>query len=286
LKTPAAQRRNSSHPETATLHFTLNQDKAAAYCAQVANDIWCATAFRALRDTDRAASILQRIADLGGGCQQPDEVFFASLALLEALPHSPFAYWMSTSFLNACRSHRSLSEESIHALVGLSSADNFRHLRLAWEAEVACVGGVNAGKQWVPLVKGGEYNPMYDDVHLLLNWDRDGYELSQSASATVRNSQYYGVAGATYPYRTTSGFCLRILPRGCAFSDGGQGLIATKLDPKRVLQLAAYCHTRVPRAVLEVFLGEGGATSAEGAARNYVPRAIEEIPLPRRAFCK
>lgn len=28
LKTPAAQRRNSSHPETATLHFTLNQDNA------------------------------------------------------------------------------------------------------------------------------------------------------------------------------------------------------------------------------------------------------------------
>jgi hypothetical protein len=254
--------------------------EAAAYCAHVGSVASAPIAIRALRDHDRAACILQRITELRSGERWPAEVFLTDLSSLGKLPHSPLAYWMSSSFLAACRQHHSLAQDNINASVGLSSADNFRHLRLAWEVNPVHIGTIGSQQHWVPLVKGGEYNPMYDDVHLLLNWYRDGYELLNSSAATIRNAQFYGISGLTYPYRTASGFCLRILPKGCAFSDGGHGLIASGFRGPRLLQLAAYCHGRVPRAVLEVFLGEGGATSAEGAARNYVPRAVEEIPLP------
>jgi hypothetical protein len=254
--------------------------EAAAYCACASANTTAAIAIRVLRDADRESSILRRIQSLANGSSPIDEVFITPLSLLHALPHCPLAYWMSPTFLTACRSKPSLAASGVHAMVGLSSADNFRYLRLAWEPAVEDIGPIGAKKPWVPLVKGGEYNPMYDDIHLLLMWERDGLELLHSPSATVRGAQYYGKPGGTYPYRTASGFCVRLLPTGCAFSDGGHGLVPDEFSDEQMKQLAAYCHTRVPRAVLEVYLGEGGATSAEGAARNYVPRAIEEIPMP------
>jgi hypothetical protein len=256
--------------------------EAAAYCAERTPTHSHAVAIRALRDRAREEAIVSRIALIRETTRLPDEVFLSNIAHLRQLPHAPLAYWMSTSFLAACTSANTLRDAGVQALVGLSTADNFRYLRLAWEVPEESIGRVGGKTRWIPLVKGGEYNPFYDDIHLVLDWASDGRELLQSSAATVRNAQHYGKSGATYPYRTTSGFCVRLLPRGCAFSDGGHGLIVDTLAhvvDDFAVRLTAYCHSRVARAALEMFLGEGGATSAEGAARNYVPRAVEQIPL-------
>lgn len=257
--------------------------EAAAYCVQAGHAIGRAIAIRALRDADKESVIRQRIISLRSQPIDVEEVFVANIALLSRLPYQPFAYWMSPSFLKACTAEDTFAECGIHALVGLSSADNFRYLRLHWEVPAESSGFVGEGVKWVPLAKGGEYNPLYDDIHLMLDWNHDGKELFQSSAATVRNARHYGKPGGTYPYRTGSGFCVRVLPSGCAFSDGGHGLLPESFatdSPESLLRLIAYCHTRVARATLEIFLGEGGSTSAEGAARNYVPRAIEQLPSP------
>lgn len=33
------------------------------------------------------------------------------------------------------------------------------------------------GKRWLPFAKGGEYAPYYSDLHLVVNWERDGQEI-------------------------------------------------------------------------------------------------------------
>ncbi|QDV62034.1 BREX-1 system adenine-specific DNA-methyltransferase PglX [Crateriforma conspicua] len=257
--------------------------EAAAYCIQARHAVGQAIAIRALRDLDKEAVIRQRIINLRDININAEETFVVNIDLLSRLPHHPFAYWMSPSFLRACTAEKTFAESGIHALVGLSSADNFRYLRLHWEIPADASTFVGEGSKWVPMAKGGEYNPLYDDIHLMLNWHDNGRELLQSSAATVRNVRHYGKPGGTYPYRTGSGFCVRILPSGCAFSDGGHGLLPDSFAEnasEALLRLIAYCHTRIARATLEIFLGEGGSTSAEGAARNYVPRAIEQLPSP------
>jgi hypothetical protein len=255
--------------------------EAAGYCIQAHNATGQAVAIRALRDIDKEPVILKRINLLRSGAGNISETFLVEINLLSRLPHQPFAYWMSRSFLRTCTTAATFKDAGIEALVVLSSADNFRYLRLHWEVPVEASTIVGPEAQWVPMVKGGEYNPLYDDVHLLLSWHKGGRELLQSTAATVRSARHYGRPGGTYPYRTGSGFCVRTLPAGCAFSDGGHGLLKDgEQDKASLLQLIAYCHTRVARATLEIFLGEGGSTSAEGAARNYVPRAIEQLPSP------
>ncbi len=250
--------------------------EAAAYVTERSHRLDEAIMIRALRDTDKEAALRSRIDSVGS----VDEVFDVPVSRLSKIPGKPLAYWIPRTFLTAWQSAHSFSDQSVQALKGLSSADNFRFLRLYWEVECANidVSGRNAC-EWVPMVKGGEYNPFYDDVHLLLQWADGGTQLKNFPQAAIRNADHYFQPGGTYPYRTTSGFCVRILPKGCAFSDGGYGLLVDGLSTAEMLRLIAYCHTRPFRASLEIFLGEGDSTASESAARNYVSCAVDAAPL-------
>ena len=68
----------------------------------------------------------------------------------------------------------SLSELGGKAAVGLQTDDDFRFIRLLWEAPNSELG---RDKKWVPLSKGGEYSPYFDDLHLALNWKNEGEEI-------------------------------------------------------------------------------------------------------------
>ncbi|MDC0323555.1 BREX-1 system adenine-specific DNA-methyltransferase PglX, partial [Akkermansiaceae bacterium] len=253
--------------------------EAAAYCYEIGGVSDSFVALRALRDDEKEATILDRIANLRHLAKPLNETYLCDLSALSKIPHYPLAYSMSSAFLRACQASQTFSGEGYKGFVGLSTADNYRFLRLAWEVSRDSIGTVGTYDEWVPLAKGGEYHPMYDDIHLLLSWKDNGTELHSFEPATIRSARRYGLPGSTYPYRTSSGLCLRTLPKGCAFSDGGHGLLSENFSELSALRITAYAHLRLPRAALEVFLGEGDQSSA-GAARNYVPRAIESLPLP------
>jgi len=176
---------------------------------------------------------------------------------------------------------------------GIATGDDFRFLRLFWEVNPLQINPAAPTKdpkfsrhRWAPIAKGGEYSPWWDDIHLVLNWHNDGYEIRNfmdfdgKLRSRPQNLESFFRGGLTYPYRTTSGFGLRCLPRGCAFSVGGWGVFASSSFSYEDI-LAVY-NSRVARYYMEVLLGQGDSSVAGSAARNHGAEAVGGIPFLSR----
>lgn len=242
-----------------------------------------------IQDGSTLVVALLRTADKQGGLHTAiesvrtascsDTAFSVSLHKFANVFRSPWAYWLSDSMLRVLIDSPAMEDSFARVRVGLSTADNFRFLRLRWEVLSGAIGVRNT---WVPIAKGGEYSPLFDDIHLVLKWREGGKEIHSTAGATVRSSQDYFMGGTTYPYRTTSALSLRILPKGAAFADGGPAIIPSSGTSDDCARLLAIYNTRVGRYFAEVFLGEGDAVVSGSAARNYIPRAVGAVPLPSK----
>src|SRR5690606_34166550 len=95
-----------------------------------------------------------------------------------------------------------------------------------------------AGKRWVPFAKGGEYSPYYADLHLVINWERDGEELQAFSRSVIRNPDFYFRPGLTWSRRTQSGLSVRSLPAGAIFGDKGPSIFADIPDLLVLLAIA------------------------------------------------
>lgn len=239
--------------------------------------------FRLLRQREKESSLRNLIDSLGRGTVPPD-IYIRRINEFLQIFRFPIAYWLPRTLLSVFQRVHALEPTLGSVKVGLSTADNFQFLRLSWEVPRHLFAYSNEqtrnGKRWVALPKGGEYEPYYDDIHLVIDWINEGETVRSNPGSTIRSSEFYFSLGGTFPYRTTSAFCLRALPRGVIFSDGGQAVLPTDGSKERALGLIAYFNTRIARQFLEVFLGEGDAVVSGSAARNYIPRAIGAVPVP------
>lgn len=245
--------------------------------------------FRGTRYVDKETELLNDVRRLESGVPS-DSLRVSDQELLGGLPTSSFAYWVPEEVLRIFQRRESFGAGFGNARKGISTADNFRFLRLAWEAPENDVAVTRAetesGKRWIYFPKGGEYSPFYDDVHLVVNWLDDGYEIRNFVDtkgkllAVPRNTHEFFRAGLTYPYRTTSGFNLRVMTSGSGFSDGGQAVLLKEDTDTRENRLATlgYFNTRIAQSFIEISLGEGDAVSSGSAARNYVTGCIESSP--------
>ncbi len=152
------------------------------------------------------------------------------------------------------------------------------------------VEGAEVGR-WVPIAKGGEYQPYWEDLTLVVDWGEDGallktyladkrLRLQGSADWTpwLNHSEYYFQEGLTYPERTTSDFSPRILPRGAAFS--GTGIAIQFPDRELALAYLGGAYTRVFKMVTESFVGSGDNAFSGSAAKRYRSGLLNQIPAP------
>src|SRR5690606_37016188 len=95
---------------------------------------------------------------------------------------------------------------------GGHTGDDYRFLRTTWEIPLERLG---RDKDFVFIAKGGEYSPMWDDIHLTANWRENGREVRLIPGARIYHEDLHFRPGLTYPLRTTSDFSPRILPDGC-----------------------------------------------------------------------
>src|SRR5680860_847455 len=156
--------------------------------------------------------------------------------------------------------------------VGTQTGDDFRFLRCAWEVPPGRVARTreetNSRKRWVAFAKGGEYSPFWSDVHLVLDWERDGEALRAFPGSRVQNTQYMFGKGVTWPLRTQGGFNPRLLPLGCGFGHKGPGVFARSgTDP---LVLVAWLNSRPARCLLDAVATFG----------SYEVGAVQRIPWP------
>lgn len=195
------------------------------------------------------------------------------------IPGFPIAYWASDSFLNVFARHSSFGSESRSARVGLQTSDDFRFARLFWEPKVTT--GEN---KWFFFAKGGEYQPFFSDVHLMVNWNRDGCEIknfidpsSGKLKSRPQNTDFYFKEGITWPERTTSGFSPQALPRNCIISQVGLGMF---LDEEQRAPWLGIANTRVYQYFAELLIGLGEETVSGSAGRHYTSGIISKLPFP------
>ena len=78
------------------------------------------------------------------------------------------------------------------------------------------------GGRWCPFAKGGEYSPYWADIHLVVDWERDGERTSGDFDGSrVQNAQYFFRPGLTWPLRTSERIRPGVLPAGCVFGHKG-----------------------------------------------------------------
>jgi hypothetical protein len=241
-----------------------------------------ATFVRLLKDADRPSGLAAAVAASRAGYLDR-RVFTVDLTDLHAVPGSPVAYWMSPSIRRLFTDFPPLEGHGAEVRQGLATADDFRFVRAFWEVDPIRIGRTReetrCGKRWTPFAKGGEYSPYWSDVHLLVDWEKDGERIKEHVNRqypylrgkvewVVKNQEYYFRPGLTWPRRTQAGFNPSILPAGCVFADKGPAIFFPDIEAS--VALLAWLTSRPLNVLLE-------SITAFGA---YEVGAVQRLPWP------
>jgi SAM-dependent methyltransferase len=243
-----------------------------------------ATFIRLLKDVDREAGLVGAIHAHRAGL--PDHrIHRVRLSDLDAIPGAPLAYWMSPSLRRLFVELPGLEGNGAEARQGSATGDDSRFVRAFWEVDprriAQEVADTHEGGRWSPFAKGGEYSPYWADVHLVVDWERDGERLRDYEGSRVQNAQYFFRSGLTWPRRTASGFSPRVLPAGCVFGDKGPGIVA-----QEPLGLLAWLTSRPAAALMAASQPAGDETSSGTASKSYEVGLVQKLPWPGPAVDK
>jgi hypothetical protein len=204
---------------------------------------------RFLRSEDKATAMAEAIAALREGHTLQSAVYTVDPTSFRQVPGSPFAYWASERIRRLFAELPPFEGDGQTVRQGLATADDFRFVRAWWEvAPQTILDGTNGpdwrehltafqnwcrrrtfeSKRWVPFAKGGAYSPYYADLHLAVNWERDGEEIRTFVDPETgrtysrpQNTDVYFQPGLTWPLRTQLGFNMRAYPGGVIFGHKG-----------------------------------------------------------------
>ena len=202
-------------------------------------------------------------------------VYTSAARRLRRLPDGVYGYWMSDTLLERYATSPSLQPTIAHAAVGTQATPDFRFLRLAWEVDPSRIG---LDARWPRFAKGGEYRPFWDDIHLVINWEHGASELGAFPRAYIRNADFCGQRGVTWPRRTTSGFGPRVFNDGCAYGD--KGPVAFPVLRERAAALLGTLASAPERLLLATRLAAGDDRPGS-AAKSYEVGIVNELPWPR-----
>ena len=226
---------------------------------------------RLLKDPDRPNALRDAVqADRKKTSDR--RIFSVRPSDLNAIPKAPVAYWMSPSLRRLFTDLPALEGSVAEVRQGLATGDDFRFVRAFWEVNpnriARSANETRGGRRWSPFAKGGEYNPYWSDVHLVVDYEREGQNLRDFPGSVIRNPQYYFRPGLTWPRRTQGGFNPSILPAGCVFGDKGPALFAR--DEDAALMILGWLLSRPAIALLE-------ATATFGS---YEVGLVQRLPWP------
>jgi hypothetical protein len=208
-------------------------------------------------------------------------IHLVPITALQQVPGQCLCYWIPLSILTRLLGHSTLKSAGGVARQGLITGDDFMFLRASWEVDPAKIG---RGKQWVPYAKGGEYQPFYDDIHLIVEWANDGDRIrnfvgdDDKPRSRPQGISYFYKGGLTYPERTTSDFSPRVLPRDVIFSGTGQGIFLPNRNSELLYLAGGY--TRIFKLLVDALVGGGDSSVSGSAAKHYRAGVIQSLPHP------
>lgn len=258
--------------------------EAAAYCLEkkTANARGSSPTifFRALEEVHHKDRVLR------SAIHEPElhvgkERFEVAVEEFRGVPGSPFAYWVSPEMRAVFGRLPAFESHGRAARQGLATADDFRFVRLWWEVPTSKNG------TWFPYAKGGKHSPFYFDLHLVVNWQKDGRQIvtlckpgSERPASRPQNTGYFFRAGLTWPRRTKSELSFRVMPAGCVFGDKGPAAFVEGDDTNVLLSILAITTSSTFRALVEFQLAAAEPTGRGGVARSYEVGVIQRTPLP------
>ena len=224
------------------------------------------TFLRLLTEDDKQSSLAAAVR-LGG-----DNVFDVDPASFHRIPNTPFAYWVSDEVRELFNSMPAIDAQDRSAKQGLATADDFRFVRIWWEPR---------GNGWFSFAKGGSYSRYYSEVHLCVNWHRDGAQIKNNLNEKggVRSNvwmlrdtaaNFFGRPGFTWPLRTQGGLSLRAVPRGCIFGHKGPMVFIADDSTKELMALLALVNSRAFSLLVSLQMAFG----------SYEVGVIKRTPVP------
>jgi hypothetical protein len=195
-------------------------------------------------------------------------VFECAATAFAAVPRSPFAYWVTDATRETFVRLPAFEQPHRRAMVGVATGDDARYLRIWWE-----VSAVGSASRWKLFAKGGAYSPAYADVHLCIDWLKDGIPIEISfVGGRVRKPDFLR-PGLTWPLRTQIGLGMRALPAGCIFGHKGPAAFVDGDSVGSLLALLAITISAPFRALVGLQMAFG----------SYEAGVIQRTPVPRLA---
>lgn len=167
---------------------------------------------------DRGKELLQKI--------QSNDVVYRDLELFKRLHNWPLCYHVDLPKLQLWQSKARFETELGEVVAGNHTFDDFRFLRLFWEVTPNLIGNF-----WFYYEKGGEFKPFLSPPHLVILWERDGYQVRTNQiqrygtdAQTIQSITKWFSAGLSYPRVSSVGFSPKVLPTNCIFSEKGMAI--------------------------------------------------------------
>lgn len=186
---------------------------------------------------------------------------------------SPFAYWIADSVKRAYLHLPKMQETPRENKSGLSTADDFRFLRLNWEIK-------SGDRDWKNFSKGGRFSRFYFDLHLTVNWRKNGRDVYEFPGSTIRNPGFYFRPGLTWPSRTKSHLSVRVLPENCVFGHKGPSIFVDNDSSELLLALLAICNSLAYYETVKVQLAAAADAQKGGVAHSFEVGVIQKTPMP------
>ena len=233
---------------------------------------------RVLDADDKAGALRKEIREpQSSKSRRRFEVDPASFA---AVPRSPFSYWVSDELRGLFKQLSPFESDGRQAQRALSTNNDFRYLRLAWE-KMADVAIERPASGWLPFAKGGSFSPYYSDVHLLVKWIDEGREieaealqkfpyLKGNAEWVMHRECNYLRPGLSWPIKNRFSLKPWPLPRGCIFAHVGPSAFVANDDAEELSALHALMSSSTFTALVRIMAGW-----------NFEVGIIQRTPLAR-----
>lgn len=150
---------------------------------------------------------------------------------------TPIAYWISDKVKEIFEDNETLGKVA-EPKAGLQTGDNNKFLRMWFEVENNKIyfdcnsrsQAKDSDKKWFPYNKGGEYRKWYGNNEFLINWENDGFEISNHKGSVLRNPKFYFKKGITWSFISSTNFGARYFDTGFLFDVAGSSVFPKEQD--------------------------------------------------------
>ena len=241
--------------------------------------------FRLVKERDADAKRLafeSAVAAYRAGQPHP-QVFTYKQADFDAIPGTPWVYWMPTDILRLFLTLPMLGKIA-KPKHGMSTGKNERYLHFWWEVGISLIGrhfqnregAARSDLHHFPYMKGGAPVPWFGNQSTVVQYFKGGREMIASKTDGTctghrhDNPDYYFRRGVTWSLISSKGFAARLSPGGFIFDVAGM----TCFPPENLIPITlAILNSRVGKFIL----------SALNPTINYQVGDIERLPVPNES---